>query len=99
MGPANAMVAHATRTIPDRRIRMCRPPRPLSGPDYHTSQAGRVSPRRGQYRSRAPMCSVMSVCVLIDAVEGVYLTNGVSGAIAMPSRCRSPVSWKMAAAS
>src|ERR1700756_5059733 len=64
-GPANAMAAHANRTIPDRRIRMCGPPPvPLIGGGIPQFQAGQGSPatrtlplqrprRRGIRRVRA----------------------------------------------
>src|SRR5215472_6045063 len=49
-GPANATAAHANRTTPDGRIRMCRPyPVPLSRDGL--PQAGRGGPRRGRYHS------------------------------------------------
>src|SRR5215472_18951644 len=60
-GPASAMAALATKTIPDLRIRMCRPfPRPvIRGPDYLVPRragqpATRTLPRQLQPWNRPP---------------------------------------------
>src|SRR5215469_5847838 len=55
-GPANAMAAHATRTIPDRRIRINRPPPSrYPGADYLSSRRARAARRRGHYHSGLPL--------------------------------------------